>query len=151
MAEQDKVMIKLQSSDGMEYEVEEHTAEQSKFLQGLMMSPEARENGITISDVNGTILAKVMDYCKKHAEIADKVELDSWDSAFINVENHILYDLIMAANSLLISSLLHLCGKKFAELIKGHTADEIRETFGIQNDFTPEEAEALRMENLWEF
>ncbi|KAH7668962.1 S-phase kinase-associated protein 1 [Dioscorea alata] len=151
MAEQDKVMIKLQSSDGMEYEVEEHTAEQSAFLQGLMMSPNARENRITIPDVNGTILAKVMDYCKKHAETADKVELDSWDAAFIDVENHILYDLIMAANTLIITSLLHLCGKKFAELIKGHTADEIRATFHIQNDFTPEEVEAVRRENLWEF
>ncbi|XP_039135443.1 SKP1-like protein 1 [Dioscorea cayenensis subsp. rotundata] len=146
-----KVMIKLRSSDGMEYEVEEHTAEQSAFIRGLMMFSDARENGVTISDVKGSILAKVMDYCKKHAETADHVELDCWDAEFVNVENHILYDFIMAALALTINSLLRLCCKKVAQLIKGLTADEIREIFNIQNDFTPEEAEAVRRENLWEF
>ncbi|XP_039135363.1 SKP1-like protein 5 [Dioscorea cayenensis subsp. rotundata] len=147
-----KVMIKIRSSDGMEYQVEEQTmVQQSAFVQELLKSPNARENGITIPNVNTNILAKVLNYCEKHAETADKVELESWDAKFIDVENHILYDLIMAAETFLISSLLDLCSRKFAELIKGLTADEIRNNFHIQNDFTPEEMESVRKENMWEF
>ncbi|XP_039134085.1 SKP1-like protein 11 [Dioscorea cayenensis subsp. rotundata] len=136
----------------MEYQVEEQTmVQQSTFVQGLLKSPNVRENGITIPNVNTNILAKVLNYCEKHAETADKVELESWDAKFVDVESHILYDLIMAADTLGINSIMHLCCKKVAELIKGLTADEIRGNFNIQNNFTPEVAEAVRMENLWEF
>jgi len=34
-------------------------------------------------------------------------------------------------------------------MIKGKTPDEIRETFNITNDFTPEEEEQIRRENEW--
>ena len=37
-----------------------------------------------------------------------------------------------------------------ANLIKGKTPEEIRRTFGIKNDFTPEEEEVKR-ENQWAF
>jgi len=34
-------------------------------------------------------------------------------------------------------------------MIKGKTPDEIRETFNIVNDFTPEEEAQVRAENTW--
>jgi len=34
-------------------------------------------------------------------------------------------------------------------MIKGKTPEQIRKTFNIQNDFTPEEEEAVRQENKW--
>jgi len=34
-------------------------------------------------------------------------------------------------------------------MIKGKTTEQIRKTFGIQNDFTPEEEEKIRIENKW--
>jgi S-phase kinase-associated protein 1 len=36
-----------------------------------------------------------------------------------------------------------------ASLIKGKTPEEIRRTFGIVNDFTPEEEAQVRDENKW--
>ena len=36
-----------------------------------------------------------------------------------------------------------------ANIIKGNTPEEIRKTFNIRNDFTPEEEEAVRAENKW--
>lgn len=33
--------------------------------------------------------------------------------------------------------------------IAGKTPEEIRKTFNIKNDFTPEEEEAIRKENEW--
>lgn len=34
-------------------------------------------------------------------------------------------------------------------MIKGKSPEEIRKTFNIQNDFTPEEEEQIRRENEW--
>ena len=36
-------------------------------------------------------------------------------------------------------------------MIKGKTPEEIRKTFNIKNDFTPEEEEEVRRENQWAF
>ena len=38
-----------------------------------------------------------------------------------------------------------------ANMIKGKTPEEIRKTFNIMNDFTPEEEEEVRRENQWAF
>ncbi len=55
----------------------------------------------------------------------------------------------MAANYLDIKSLLDLSCAKIATLIKGKTPEEIRKTFNIVNDFTPEEEAQIREENKW--
>jgi hypothetical protein len=39
--------------------------------------------------------------------------------------------------------------KIVANMIKGKSPEEIRRTFNIQNDFTPEEEEQIRRENEW--
>jgi S-phase kinase-associated protein 1 len=36
-------------------------------------------------------------------------------------------------------------------MIKGKTSEEIRQTFNIANDFSPEEEEEIRKENQWAF
>ena len=69
---------------------------------------------------------------------------------------HILsysYDLsyFQAANYLNIKSLLDLTCQTVADMIKGKTPEEIRKTFNIKNDFTPEEEEEVRRENAWAF
>ena len=49
----------------------------------------------------------------------------------------------------IIKPLLDLCCAKIASMIKGKSPEEIRETFGIENDFTPEEEARLREEHKW--
>ena len=56
-----------------------------------------------------------------------------------------------AANYLNIKSLLDLTCQTVADIIKGKTPEEIRKTFNIKNDFTPEEEEEVRRENQWAF
>lgn len=56
-----------------------------------------------------------------------------------------------AANYLNIKSLLDLTCQTVADMIKGRTPEEIRKTFNIRNDFTPEEEEEVRRENQWAF
>ena len=44
---------------------------------------------------------------------------------------------------------MELACAKIASLIKGKSTEEIRKTFNIVNDFTPEEEEQIRDENRW--
>ena len=54
-----------------------------------------------------------------------------------------------ASNYLDIKPLLDVGCKTVANMIKGKSPDEIRKTFNIQNDFTPEEEDQIRRENEW--
>ncbi|GJZ44077.1 ribonuclease H-like domain-containing protein [Tanacetum coccineum] len=58
---------------------------------------------------------------------------------------------LSAANYLNIKGLLDLMCQTVANMMKGKTLEEIRKTFNIKNDFTPEEEEEVRRENAWAF
>lgn len=58
-----------------------------------------------------------------------------------------IFGILSAANYLHICPLLNLCAKAIARMLKGRTAEEIRQTFNIANDLTPEEEAIIRNEN----
>ena len=73
-----------------------------------------------------------------------------WCVSFIeSLEQDILFELILAANLLDYPALLDCTSAKVASMIKGTSVEEIRRTFNIVNDFTPEEEEQIRAENKW--
>jgi len=116
---------------------------------------------IPLPNVNGKILAKVIEYCRYHVEAVRKGaddkplksedDVKAWDAEFVKVDQATLFDLILAANYLNIKGLLDLTCQTVANMIKGKTPEEIRKTFNIKNDFTPEEEEEVRRENQWAF
>ena len=75
--------------------------------------------------------------------------VQQWYATFVDVEQSILFELILAANFMDIKPLLDLTCATIASMIKGKTPEEIRQTFNIVNDFTPEEEEQVRQENRW--
>ncbi|PIA44417.1 hypothetical protein AQUCO_01700187v1 [Aquilegia coerulea] len=147
-------MVTLNSSDGESFEVEETVILQSQTIKH-MIEDECADNGIPLPNVTAKILAKVIEYCKKHVEVdgqsTEEEELKNWDADFVKVDQATLFDLILAANYLNIKSLLDLTCQTVADMIKGKTPEEIRKTFNIKNDFTPEEEEEVRRENQWAF
>ena len=60
-----------------------------------------------------------------------------------------IFDLILGANYMDIKPLLELASSKVASIIKSKTTEEIRKTFNIINDFTPEEEQQIIKENKW--
>ena len=148
--------ITLKSSDGEAFEVEEAVALESQTIKH-MIEDDCADSGIPLPNVTSKILAKVIEYCKKHVEANSADEkpsedvLKAWDADFVNVDQATLFDLILAANYLNIKSLLDLTCQTVADMIKGKTPEEIRKTFNIKNDFTPEEEEEVRRENQWAF
>ncbi|MED6220484.1 SCF ubiquitin ligase complex protein SKP1b [Stylosanthes scabra] len=148
--------ITLKSSDGEAFEVDEAVALESQTIKH-MVEDDCADSGIPLPNVTSKILAKVIEYCKKHVEAANaeekpnEEELKTWDADFVKVDQATLFDLILAANYLNIKSLLDLTCQTVADMIKGKTPEEIRKTFNIKNDFTPEEEEEVRRENQWAF
>ncbi|PIN04559.1 SCF ubiquitin ligase, Skp1 component [Handroanthus impetiginosus] len=157
-------MIVLRSSDGELFEVEEEVALESQTIKH-MIEDNCADNSIPVPNVTSKILAKVIEYCKRHVEAAakstadgtltaDKVaddDLKAFDTEFVKVDQGTLFDLILAANYLNIKGLLDLTCQTVADMIKGKTPEEIRKTFNIKKDFTPEEEEEVRRENAWAF
>lgn len=76
-------------------------------------------------------------------------DISEWDQKFLSVDQEMLFEIILAANYLDIRPLLDIGCKTVANMIKGKTPEEIRRTFNIQNDFTPEEEDQIRRENQW--
>ncbi|KAI4297773.1 hypothetical protein L6164_037641 [Bauhinia variegata] len=153
--------IILRSSDGETFEVDEAVALESQTMKH-MIEDGCAESVIPLPNVTARILSMVVEYCKKHVESAasDDKDKDSksveeslktWDADFVKVDRATLFDLSMAANYLDIKSLLDLTCQTVGDIIKGQTPEEIRKTFGIKNDFTPDEEEEVRRENQWAF
>ncbi|CAE7277227.1 fpaB-1 [Symbiodinium pilosum] len=159
MADGDK--LKLKSSQGEIFEVEPEVATMSTLIKN-MVEDSGTDEEIPLPNVKTAILSKVIDYCKYHKDnppeeiqkplkSTNLVEcgVSEWDSEYVNIEQEVLFELILAANYLDIKSLLDLTCAKVASMIKGKNTEEIRKQFNIVNDFTPEEEAQVREENRW--
>ncbi|MCJ1247285.1 hypothetical protein MMC30_004499 [Trapelia coarctata] len=156
--------IKLKSSDSVEIEVDKEVAERSVLIKNLLedMGEEATTSEpIPIPNVNEAVLKKVIEWCTHHRAdppaTADDdsdsrkktTDIEEWDQKFMQVDQEMLFEIILAANYLDIKALLDVGCKTVANMIKGKSPEEIRKTFNIQNDFTPEEEDQIRRENEW--
>jgi len=149
--------VRLESSEGKIFEVEEAAAVQSVFIKKFVEDI-GRKNPIHLDYVSTEILEKVIEYCTYHVdhpprpmETADDV--DQWDVEFLmNVDKPTLFQLAQAAHFLVIKSLLDLVCRTIADaIIACKTPEKVREMLHIQNDFTPEEEQKIRLENQWAF
>jgi S-phase kinase-associated protein 1 len=156
-------MVTLLSNDGAEFEVLVDVAKMSETIRNLMEDA-GIEQAIPLPNVNGDVLKSVIDYCTYHYEHPQAISADAekvqdaerrtddiipWDLDFCKVTHDRLFQYILAANYLDIKPFLDLGCKTVANMIKGKTPEEIRKTFGIKDDFTPEEEEQVRRENEW--
>jgi len=116
---------------------------------------------IPLPNVREEVLKKIISFCEYHhthdvPEIEKPLKssnmaevVGEWDANYVEVDMEFLFELILAANYMDIKSLLDLTCAKVASMIKGKTPEEIRKTFNIVNDFTPEEERQVREENKW--
>ncbi|KAF0909808.1 hypothetical protein E2562_000127 [Oryza meyeriana var. granulata] len=164
-AENGGKMILVISSDGERFELSEAAASLSKTLHH-MIEDDCTANGIPLANVSANVLAKVVEYCNKHAVVSSEAtettaaaaakasreeELRRFDAKFVDVDYNLLFDLILAANFLNVPCLLDLACQQLADSIKDMMPEQVRKLFAIENDFTPEEEAVIRRENAWTF
>lgn len=158
--------LKLVSADTETFEVLEEIACMSQTIQNMI--EDTNETVIPLPNVKGKTLAMVVEYMNstfmfdKQIAAADAAgnmveknkieeEKEQTNANFVKLPQSELFDVILASNYMNIKSLLDLTCKTVAMMIKGKTPEEIRKTFNIKNDFTPEEEEEVRRENAWAF
>ncbi|KAK2761984.1 scf complex subunit skp1 [Colletotrichum kahawae] len=157
--------IWVQSNDSITLPVDRVVAERSMLIKNMLedVGDDAisQENPIPIPNVNEAVLRKVIEWCEHHRGDppvnADEendarkktTEIEEWDQKFMQVDQEMLFEIILASNYLDIKPLLDVGCKTVANMIKGKSPEEIRKTFNITNDFTPEEEEQIRRENEW--
>jgi S-phase kinase-associated protein 1 len=153
--------MQLQTCDNVTIDIPMTLVEFSKTLKNVLEDGEEGEVAM-LPNINEETMREVirfLEYLQDNPEptitkpimvgnIHDVTE--TWYADFIDKENHNkVFDLIIAANYLDIKNLLDLGCAKIATLIKVREAPEIRELFGIENDFTPEEEAKIIEENNW--
>lgn len=150
--------VKLLPKDKIEnnefISVDKNIAEKSVLIKNMLEDIDDSDSPIPLPNVNEKILNKIIKWCIHHVDdpIEDEnksTEIDEWDQGFFEVDQEILFDIILAANYLDIKPLLDIGCKVVANMIKGKSAEEIRKTFNIVNDFTPEEEAQIKKENEW--
>ncbi|QKX60854.1 uncharacterized protein TRUGW13939_08000 [Talaromyces rugulosus] len=155
-------MITLKSSDDVSFTVERSVAERSILIKHLLEDLGTSTEPIPIPNVNEPVLNKVIEWSIHHKNDPPSTDdndsennrrrttdIDEWDQKFMQVDQEMLFEIILAANYLDIKPLLDVGCKTVANMIKGKSPEEIRKTFNIQNDFTPEEEDQIRRENEW--
>lgn len=155
------VILNLQSSNGKIVQAPRSAVILSKFFKDMLEEIKGEQIELPAPDVEEEVLKKIVEFCKhytkeKMVEIEKPLKsanlrevVDEWYAKYIEVDMPLLFKLIMGANYLEIQPLLDLGCAKVASQIKNKSPEEIRETFGIKNDFTPEEEKQIREENKW--
>ena len=155
-------LLKLVSKEGQSFSIAKEAAVRSNLIKN-MLEDAGPDEDIPLPNISTSVLELVIDYLShyqdpttappeidkplKTANFGELVPL--WDFTFVDKPHEVLFELILAANYLDIKGLLDLSAAKVASMIKGKTPDEIRRTFNIVNDFTPEEEAQIREENKW--
>jgi S-phase kinase-associated protein 1 len=161
--EKESVQVELVSKDGQKFKVDKEVITMSGLVKDMLEEADEEEDetpSIPVPNVDSKPLQKVIEYCQYHHKnpaeeiekpLKGKIEdvICDWDKKFLEIDQSLLIELIMAANYLNIKDLLDLTCAKVASMIKGKSPEQIREMFGIENDFTPEEEAKIREENKW--
>ncbi|CEP23624.1 SKP1 [Cyberlindnera jadinii] len=157
--------ISIISSDGEPFKVERKVAERSVLIKNMLGDlgndddDDDESFEVPIPNVRGSVLQKILEWCEHHKDTAfpddedddsrKSAPVEEWDREFLRVDQEMLYEIILGANYLNIRPLLDAGCKVVAEMIRGKTPEEIRRTFNIVNDFSPEEEAAIKRENEW--
>ena len=144
-------LITLVSSDGEKMQISAKAAQRSQLVKGIIEDyPDDAE--VPLNNVKSNILKKIKEYLD-HYQDSDPKEIErplasqNYQECVDDLD--LIFEIILADNYMDIKPLLEFASSKVASIIKGKTPEEIRKTFNIQNDFTPEEEQQIREENQW--
>ncbi|CAL0311773.1 unnamed protein product [Lupinus luteus] len=160
MAAISKNTISLKTADGDIHEVSPMIAKQMQTVQQFI-EEESFENStvIPLPNVKSVELSKIIEYLNYHhliGEASTSASPDDGKKKFNarfakELSDCEMKQLTLAANYLNVKDLLEFMCQTVANLIKNKSVEFVREFFGIDNDFTPDEEEKIRNDNHWAF
>lgn len=147
-------LVTFVSSDGQLFEIPLEDAVQCATVKNMFGDVNVNvDEHIPLPEVGTAVMMSVIEFLAHLTKRGDAEDFASQDAVFaasyVEVSVEYLLEVLLAANHLDCKPLLDACSIACANLIKNKTTEEIRETFKIENDFTPDEEEALRKKNEW--
>ena len=152
--------VTIVSSDNIPFNVPIQVATVSNLVES-MDPAEHLADPIPMLDVDGATLEKVFEFCE-HFLVEPMPEIPKpipsndlstlvprWYHEYLNIDHEALFRLANAANYMDIGPLLDLVCAKIASMIKDKNINEIRTTFSLEHDYTPEEEAAYLEDCKW--
>ena len=152
--------ITLVSSDNEKFELSTKASKRSVLINKMIEDYQDKTE-FPVNNVNKKNLQKIVQYLE-HYENTNPTNpqaplppkgfqncVESWDFEFLPTELEDVFELIQGANFMDIQPLMELTAAKIADVIRNKTADDIRTTFNIKNDFTKEEEEQMIKGDKW--
>jgi len=126
----DESVVKLMSSEGDVLESEPKAVCMSTLIKDIIDDDNGIDEEIPLPNVRTDVLSKVIDYCNFHKHrAAEKFQtplkstdltqcgISGWDCEYINVDDELVFELILAADYLGIESLKDLGCAKIASKV----------------------------------
>ena len=146
-------ILKLKSSDGKIFEIEENCLKRATFFKELKDILDPNEE-INIKEVDSKTLIKIIEYLKHYQNEEPKnipkplpnpdlkQVLSEWDYEYINpISLEECFVLVNSANYLGIENLVNLASARIASEMINCPIEEARAKFGIESPLTEEELE----------
>ncbi|KAF8719863.1 hypothetical protein HU200_024624 [Digitaria exilis] len=155
VAAEEEEKVVLRCCDGEEFAVAVSVAQKCGTISN-MIDDDCVEGGVPLPNVKAPAMARVLEYLNfitttSAAAAEEAVKKECEKGFFDKMAKEALFDVILAANYLHAEELLDASMQCAADRARGKTVPELREYFGLVNDFTPEEEEEIRKENSWAF
>ena len=162
--EKEEVFVVLCAEDGTTLRVPMAVCERSRLVVNMVEAvEEGEEVMVPLPEVDVATLRHVVDYLEHYHGGEEPVKVprpmpkplkdiaSEWDMEFLErFDLEGLYALTLAANFMDIKPLIKLATACIYDRhIRGKGAEEIRETFGLEDDLTEEDKAAIREENRW--
>ncbi|KNG51261.1 s-phase kinase-associated protein 1 [Stemphylium lycopersici] len=151
--------VQLQSKDEAIITVDRSVAECSRLIRYMLTDWEidTPSDPIPLFEVEQRVLEKVLEWCYFHCwddiealkQWKISLEVEEWDYKYAQMEQGLLFEVLLAANYLEITALMDCLSKAVANMLRGKSPAEMRKLLNIQNDFSPEEEEQIRRESEW--
>ncbi|KAK7401620.1 hypothetical protein VNO78_13239 [Psophocarpus tetragonolobus] len=149
-------MVKLRSMDGVTFEVEASIAKEMETVQSFIEEcGRDPSEVIPLHNVSSRELSRIVRYCSEHLRLARDGDIKGtkeFDNRFVAALSlYEMKELVLAANYLNMKKLLDFLSASIAEVIKNKSVEFVREFFGVDNDYTPEEEHQYRSLHAWAF
>jgi len=145
--------VTLLTSDGQRFVVTRDVVELCKTILNLLDDCDDDGTPVPLPAVDASALTHLIVVANKCVDLKEEDKVREWfkEEYAKNLSQKELFDLLMAANYLNAKEVLNACCSFVASLIANKSPAEIREVFNIKNDFSFEEEQEVRRENLWAF
>ncbi|XP_051152547.1 SKP1-like protein 10 [Andrographis paniculata] len=120
------------------------------------MGKERRTNVIPLPEVDGVTLERIIGFLKIYTEesfqqFTVQEKKKRCDEFFANCKFNDFLTLASASNYMGAQVVLDEACQRTADMMKNKSVAWVRKNFGIKNNFTPEEEEAMREKHEWAY